>query len=749
MMLCVSVLLLTSFLLDHYFRSFEYIDFIYLAPIAAAAFLLSPLETVGAGLLGMIFEFTSKNPPFTNISDIWSGLIVGIFGLVAALAAYYTRQSIDRLSTSRDALESSPLAYAEFKLPGYPLLGNNRAFLRMAARRGSSGQPTTLFNSFPEKVASQLSELMDQAITSRSEVNAKDFHIPGPEGHSSYWNINLVPAAGRSPKSVCLLASDITEAVHRSRSRDAALRISTAVMSSLNLEETIQVVLDSLAYIAQTNAGALFLIEDDQWIGMAGCGTYTDELAQAYRWPYDDLPTGMDAIEAKKALAIEDAAGDPRFSNERVRKFSIRSSLVVPLVSGNRAIGAVWLNQTDGKRQFTEEQVEFATIIGTQGALAIENAAIYENERLMRKSLEAIEAISEVGLASLDLDEVLIELVTRTQDVMQMDAAMIFLADDNREYLEVRAATGSAARTVVGARVGMDNDGLAMRAFREGAPMRIDDLTGRGDSLCLVEEYKSGRHPFSESYGIHSALAVPLRPGGKVAGVLQLGSQRKQAFTAREWGLIQVLADRASMAVQNSLLHDQTRKELTRVTLLRDVAAACAGSHDLREIANIALKAVYEELGCHRASIYYLDRGKNALVNLAFFGHTADVMEQYRESSLDRGTLLARAVLEKRIITHEDVPIKEATEEEAHILRALGVDENRRCSVPIIYKDEVVGGMAMVFPDKRPFTPAMLDMISSIANQLAVAIHGSNIPLEGAGGETQTAPTGENDPVFF
>lgn len=50
----------------------------------------------------------------------------------------------------------------------------------------------------------------------------------------------------------------------------------------------------------------------------------------------------------------------------------------VPLVAANKTIGAAWLAQTDHMRSFTDEQVKFATVIGTQAALAIDYAANFQ-----------------------------------------------------------------------------------------------------------------------------------------------------------------------------------------------------------------------------------------------------------------------------------------------------------------------------------------------------------------------------------
>ncbi|MCL4472750.1 MAG: GAF domain-containing protein [Actinobacteria bacterium] len=731
MLFIVSVLFAASATLDALLMvTYSWIDFLWTIPLITAAIVLSPIEVVGFTLAAVFASLASQVSEGAELNFITTS-IVGVFGMVAAAKASVIKRYTYRINIIRNALEESPLAYAEFSFPGYKLVNYNKTFIQLNPERVKIGAP--LGEILPKPAAMEMSGKMDESVNTRKRVDCDELNIFTIAGGNSYWRATFIPVLSegrRTPRSVAFFAIDSTDAVNRTRTREATLRISAAVMSSLSLDETIRVVLDNLAFIAGTDGGALFLLEDDQWVGMAGYGEHSDETVKQLRWPYEDFPIGAAAVGSKEALVAEHPLEDPRFIRERLERFNVKSALVVPLVSSNRSIGAVLLSQTDSPRQFTDEQVKFATVIGSHGALAIENAAIYENEHYIRKSLEAIEAISEAGLVSLDLEEVLVELVTRTQDVMQMDAAMILLADESGRELVARAAAGNISVPLHEFRMKV-GEGLAGRAFKEATPMKIDNIQEhpQAGEMC----------PFAENSGVKSVLAVPLRMSGKVAGVLQIGSQREKAFSAREWGLIQVLADRASMAVQNSLLHETTRKELARVALLRDVAAACAGSHDITKIAQQALEAIHEQLGCSRASIYSLDEEMGAMINLAFTGHTDEIMAEYRISPLDRAGLLSRAIMERRMITHEEIDLSNATESEAYMLRALDAGFNRRCTLPIIYKDEVVGGMAMVFPDKRPWSPAAVETVISIANQLAVAIHSCELPRE-----DEAALSGEN-----
>lgn len=714
-------------------EDWPWIDAFWIIPIVFAAVFLSPVETLIVGLLAAIMSLLATIESQASINTLTSAGII-LLGVLAAMKSALIKRYWRRLSVVRESVEVSPLAYAEFRFPGYALSNYNAAFTRLSEMAVGPGERMSLFDAFQDDSAALLSRFMDEAVNKKARTDCGEFHLPTLDGRNTFWWMNfipIIPVGGRTPKTVALFASEITDAVTRARTREAALRISAQAMSSLNLDDTIRVVMDGLAYIAGTDAGALFLLEDDQWVGKAGYGAFSQESILELRFPYEDVISGVEAVETKQTLAVEEVTADDRFAPDLMSSFEVKSVMAVPMIAGNRPVGAVFLASTNQPRRFTEEQVKFATIIGSHAALAVDNALIYENERTMRKSLEAIEVVSEAGLVSIDLDEVLIELVTRTQDVMHMDAAMILLWDENEEYLVGRAATGHTSSGAIRDIRLRPGEGLAGRAFGEGAPMKIDNVIGHETDL-FPASIDSGISPFGEGSGIVSALAVPLRAAGKTIGVLQTGSRQEAAFTAREWGLIQVLADRSSLAVQNSLLHEKTMRELARLKLLREVAAACASSMDLRKIAETALRAVYEHLDCKIASIYFLDHEQQALVNLAYIGHPDEVRRDFHISPLNRGTLLTRAVLERRMITHEEVNIDNATESEAQILKMMDIGHNRCTRMPIIFQGEVVGAMALVFSDTRPFTTAEIETMTSVADQLAVTFKTAKLTTEEA-----------------
>lgn len=395
-LLFVIILLALSYLADFLFiDQYPWIGLLWTIPVTAAAIWLGGREALGAGLIASLLSLETVADTVSEFS-IWMSAGIGSFGVVMAIVAGQMRRTYAQANIVQEALNDSPLAFAELRFPGYTLINFNESLFRLTGNRSTAGAALTAI--LPGDAGGRLAALMDRAAANGQQVNEPEFRIIDPEGHSSYWNISAIPMTTigrRTPRSVALFGSEVTDAVQRAINRDAALRISNAIMANLELDETITVALESLMYIAGTDAGGLFLLEDEQWLGQAGAGTLDNDVARSLRFPYEDLPTGIEAIKQKRTLAIEQADQDPRVSADKAARFRVKSAMVIPLISGNRALGAVWCFQTGDYLEFSDEQIEFATVVGAQIALAIDNASIYGNEYSLRKSIEAIESISE------------------------------------------------------------------------------------------------------------------------------------------------------------------------------------------------------------------------------------------------------------------------------------------------------------------------------------------------------------------
>lgn len=91
-----------------------------------------------------------------------------------------------------------------------------------------------------------------------------------------------------------------------------------------------------------------------------------------------------------KIVYIEDATKDPRFQYpEEAKREGIVSVLSVPLRVADRKIGVVRI-YTSEPRKFSKDEIDFVNSIAAQAAIAIQNAALYENLRQQYRDVEDI-----------------------------------------------------------------------------------------------------------------------------------------------------------------------------------------------------------------------------------------------------------------------------------------------------------------------------------------------------------------------
>src|SRR5580700_7719114 len=153
--------------------------------------------------------------------------------------------------------------------------------------------------------------------------------------------------------------------------------------------------------------------------------------------------------------------------------------------------------------------------------------------------LRAIQSITDAALTRLDDHELLTELLARTRDALQAHTAAVLLLDFASGQLIAAAAAGLEEEVHQGVRIPVGR-GFAGRIAAEHKPVILDHV-----------DHTTVLNPILWAKGIQSMMGVPMVAGGKVIGVLHVGSLTPRRFTAHEVELLQLAADRAAAAVQS------------------------------------------------------------------------------------------------------------------------------------------------------------------------------------------------------
>ena len=160
--------------------------------------------------------------------------------------------------------------------------------------------------------------------------------------------------------------------------------------------------------------------------------------------------------------------------------------------------------------------------------------------------LRDIQAITDAALSRLDDRELLAELLERTRAILRADTAAVLLLDFSSGELIATAAAGLEEEVRQGVRIPVGR-GFAGRIAARHQPV----ILNRVDHTTVL-------NPILLAKGIRALMGVPLVAGGRVIGVLHVGSLAPREFSNDDVELLQLAADRAATAV-HSLLAQQDR----------------------------------------------------------------------------------------------------------------------------------------------------------------------------------------------
>jgi hypothetical protein len=159
--------------------------------------------------------------------------------------------------------------------------------------------------------------------------------------------------------------------------------------------------------------------------------------------------------------------------------------------------------------------------------------------------IDAVARVTGPELAYFSLESLLGELLDRVRDILHADTAAILLLDRDRDVLLARAARGIEQEVREGVQIPLGR-GFAGRVAAQRRPIAIADV----DHADIL-------NPLLRQRGICSLLGVPLLVEGRVIGVLHVGTLHTRVFDDDDVQLLQMVADRAALAVDNAHLAEQ------------------------------------------------------------------------------------------------------------------------------------------------------------------------------------------------
>ncbi len=228
----------------------------------------------------------------------------------------------------------------------------------------------------------------------------------------------------------------------------------------------------------------------------------------------------------------------------------------VPLKISDDLLGVIIVDNRFTNRQFSEESKGLLEALAANIGIALQNARLYQltDERLNShvKELDMMRQVDRELMEALSWERVLNMILDWALRLTGAHGASLAIVDHDKRELRIAASYGMGAAGKDEQVLSLDT-GIMGRAARNGKPAIVADVKQDKDYIARSDETRS-------------YMSVPIHRRGRVLAVLNLESPHRDHFRAEHLDFAERLANRASVALDNARLFEETQREREKLS---------------------------------------------------------------------------------------------------------------------------------------------------------------------------------------
>jgi PAS domain S-box-containing protein len=342
------------------------------------------------------------------------------------------------------------------------------------------------------------------------------------------------------------------------------LEINQQLLSTLEPEDVLELIADGMKAVIWYDKLSVYRVDDSGELLNPVLARDRDAAAVlAFPIPKGEGLTWW-TVDHREPVLINDALADPRLIQIPDTPVEDEAMIIVPLVSGDDAIGAMNISRIGGAEvAFTDADFELVRLFAAQAAVAITNARLYEQ---LRERIDAQRSLAEIAAQIASLHEPQTVL-----DRAVADAARLLGAD--RAQINLLGASGTNLDPpIAAAPVPPSPDDVVVPIGSGIAGMAAAERTVRwtGDYLGDDAFPHDEGDTWIEAQDIHSMMSAPLLGPDRLIGTITVQAVERAAFGTEDAELLQLLADQAAIALTNARLYAEVEESERRYRHLVD-----------------------------------------------------------------------------------------------------------------------------------------------------------------------------------
>lgn len=347
------------------------------------------------------------------------------------------------------------------------------------------------------------------------------------------------------------------------------LRVFVEIGADLDLDATLHRIIGAARTLTSAPYGALAIRDPEgNLLRFVNQGINPETVERIGPLPVGKGLLSLSLLDTP-ALRLDDLTAHPAAVGFPEHHPPMRAFLAVPITIRGTIFGNLYLTHDDPTRVFSESDEVAARALAFAAAASIDNARLFERERLAAKWMEASREITTALLSSAEPHRRALQLIAeRARVLTEAEQAIVLvpadadLPEEEIDTLVVSAAVGVHAAEVLGQRVPVEGS-TSGEVFRSGKPLITEAL----------------RYPIQAftDVGQRPAILMPLHTSDQVLGVIAIARAADHPpFDNSYLNLVSDFATHAAIA----LVLASAREDSRQLTILAERERIAHDLHD-------------------------------------------------------------------------------------------------------------------------------------------------------------------------
>lgn len=316
--------------------------------------------------------------------------------------------------------------------------------------------------------------------------------------------------------------------------------------------------------------------------------------------------------------------------------------------------------------------------------------------------LRTAAAVARDTAGTLEMHELLHNAVNIIRDRYGFYHAGIFLLDPSGENAVLEEATGEAGEKMKEAshKLAVGSLSIVGRTSSTREAVVINDVR---------KEISYFPNPLLPE--TRAEVGIPLIAGDEMLGVLDVQSDKINAFLEEDVNILQTVADQLSIALMNARLYAQTQEHLAKHRLLHHITAAASAAGELDSALATTVQSLRAALSGDQIAIYFVEGDKLVMRASAGYGEDESIVTEIK---MGEG-IIGAAALERRPIRVNDIRTDP---------RYLSMDARTasELAVPILFSEQLLGVLNIESAKIAAYDENDQEILATLGNNLASII---------------------------